>query len=210
MEISVSILNSEDRINDTLVLNNTSCDYLHIDVMDGKFVSDTQFSIDEIKNIINKSNKKIDIHLMVEDPYIYIKELVNYNIDFITIHLEIEQDIDELINLIKKHNIGVGISIKPNTNVSEIIRYLDRIDLVLVMSVEPGLGGQSFINNSLDKVKELKKIINNKNLDVKIEIDGGVKDTNIKKISDSGVDISVVGSFITKSNNFEESIKKLK
>ena len=210
MEISVSILNSEDRINDTLVLNNTSCDYLHIDVMDGKFVSDTQFSIDEIKNIINKSNKKIDIHLMVDDPYLYIKELVSYNIDFITIHFEINKDIDELINLIKKHNIGVGISIKPNTNVSEIIRYLDRIDLVLVMSVEPGLGGQSFIYSSLDKVKELKKIINNKNLDVKIEIDGGVKDTNIKKISDSGVDISVVGSFITKSLNFEESIKKLK
>lgn len=210
MKISVSILNSEDRIKDTIILNNTSCDYLHIDVMDGKFVPDTQFSLEEIKNIINNSNKKIDVHLMVDDPIIYINELVNYNIDFITIHYEIDKDLDTLINIIKKHNIGVGLSIKPNTNVSEIINYLDKIDLVLIMSVEPGLGGQSFIENSYDKVRELKEIINNKNLDIKIEIDGGVKDTNIKEISTVGVDISVVGSFITKSDDFEESIKKLK
>lgn len=210
MEISVSILNSKDRIKDTFILNNTSCDYLHIDVMDGKFVPDTQFTLEEIKNIIKKSNKKIDVHLMVEDPIYYIKELVNYNIDFITIHYEIDKDINYLIDIIKKHNIGVGLSIKPNTKVNDIIEYLDKIDLALVMSVEPGYGGQSFIKNSLDKVGELKNIINNKNLDVKIEIDGGVKDNNINKISDAGVDISVVGSFITKSLDFEESIKKLK
>ena len=86
MEIAVSILNSEDRIKDVKVLNNTSCDYIHIDVMDGKFVKDKQFSIEEIKNIIDNSNKKIDIHLMVEDPMLYIKDLINYNIEFITIH----------------------------------------------------------------------------------------------------------------------------
>jgi len=210
MEISVSILNSKDRIKDTLTLNNTSCDYLHIDVMDGKFVSDIQFSIEEIKDIISKSNKKIDIHLMVEDPVLYIKELVNYNIDYITIHYEINKNIDSIIDLIKKNNIGVGLSIKPNTDVSLIKDYLDKIDLVLIMSVEPGLGGQNLIESSLDKVRELKNIINNKKDDVKIEIDGGVKDTNIKEIVNYGVDISVVGSFIIKSSNFEESIKKLK
>lgn len=210
MKVSVSILNSEDRIKDTIILNNTSCDYLHIDVMDGKFVPDTQFSLEEIKNIISNSTKKLDVHLMVEDPIVYIKELINYNIDFITIHYEIDKDINELINILKKHNIKVGLSIKPNTKVSDIIDYLDKIDLVLVMSVEPGYGGQSFIESSLDKVKELKNIIDNKNLNVKVEIDGGVKDTNIKAIDDSGVDISVVGSFITKSIDFEKSIKKIK
>ena len=210
MEISISILNSMDRIKDTLVLNNTSCDYLHIDVMDGKFVKDKQFSIEEIKNIIDNSNKKIDIHLMVEDPMLYIKDLINYNIEFITIHYEIEKDIKEIIQLIKENNIKVGLSIKPNTKVLEIIDYLDKIDLVLIMSVEPGYGGQEFIKDSLLKVRELKKIINNKKLDLKIEIDGGVKDTNIKEIKDFGVNISVVGSFITKSLNFEDSIKKLK
>ena len=210
MEVSVSILNSIDRIKDTIKLNNTSCDYLHIDVMDGKFVSDTQFTIEEIETIIKKSNKKIDVHLMVENPITYIEKLLNYNITYITFHKEINKDINNLIKILKENNIKVGISIKPNTKVSEIISYLDKIDLVLIMSVEPGKGGQSFIETSLDKVGELKKLIEDRNLNIKIEIDGGVKDTNIKEINESGVDISVVGSFITKSNDFEDSIKKLK
>lgn len=210
MKISVSILGSVDRIKDTIILNDTNCDYLHIDVMDGKFVPDTQFSLEEIKNVISNSNKKIDIHLMVEDPIFYIKELVNYDIEFVTIHLEIDKNIDEIIDILKSHNIGVGLSIKPNTDVSQIINYLDKINLVLIMSVEPGYGGQTFIESSLDKVKELKKIIDTRKLDVKIEIDGGVKDTNIKEISTAGVDISVVGSFITNSLDFDSSIKKLK
>ena len=210
MEVSVSILNSTDRIKDTIKLNNTSCDYLHIDVMDGKFVPNTQFTTEEIENIIKNCNKKIDIHLMVKNPISYIEKLLNYNITYITFHKEIDKDINSLIDILKEKNIKVGISIKPNTKVSEIIPYLNKIDLVLIMSVEPGEGGQSFIESSLDKVKELKKIINEKNLDIKIEIDGGVKDTNIKLIKESGVDISVVGSFIIKSENLEESIKKIK
>jgi len=210
MEISVSILNSEDRIKDIIKLNDTSCDYLHIDVMDGKFVPDTQFTIEQIIKLISVCKKKLDVHLMVENPISYIEKLVNYNIEYITFHKEIDKDINELINILKKHNIGVGISIKPNTNVSEIVNYLDKIDLVLIMSVEPGKGGQSFIESSFEKVKELRKIIDDNKLDVKIEIDGGVKDTNIDLIKKSGVDISVVGSFITKSDDFEASIKKLK
>ena len=210
MKISVSVLNSKDRIEDTKKLNNTSCDYLHIDVMDGNFVSDVNFTIDEIINLIEISNKKIDVHLMVDNPIYYIGKLVNYNIEYITFHKEINHDIDYLIDVLHSNNIKVGISLKPNTSVEEIENYLEKIDLVLVMSVEPGKGGQSFIVNSLDKVEKLKEKIKEKELDVKIEIDGGVKDTNINEIDTSGVDIVVVGSFITKSDNFEESIKKLK
>jgi len=210
MEISVSVLNSLDRIQDTIKLNSTDCDYLHIDVMDGKFVFDKQFSINEIIELIKFSNKKIDIHLMVEDPLNYIDKLVNYNIEYVTFHEEINKNINEIIDILKRNNIKVGLSIKPNTSISNIIKYLDKIDLVLIMSVEPGKGGQHFIESSLDKVKELKKIIKEKNLNLKIEIDGGVKDTNIKLIKDTGVDIAVVGSFITKSNDFEDAIKKLK
>lgn len=210
MEISVSVLNSLDRIQDTIKLNSTDCDYLHIDVMDGKFVFDKQFSIDEIIELIKFSNKKIDIHLMVEDPLNYIDKLVNYNIEYVTFHEEINKNINEIIDILKRNNIKAGLSIKPNTSISNIIKYLDKIDLVLIMSVEPGKGGQPFIESSLDKVKELKKIIKEKNSNLKIEIDGGVKDTNIKLIKDTGVDISVVGSFITKSNDFEDAIKKLK
>lgn len=210
MEISVSILNSKDRIKDTIKLNNTSCDYIHVDVMDGKFVPPVNFTINEVLDIINKSNKKIDIHLMCNNPKEYIKELVDYNISYITFHEEINEDIEEIISILKKHNIKVGMSIKPNTKIDKLYKYLDKIDLILIMSVEPGYGGQTFIPNVLQKAKELKQIIKEKNLNIKLEIDGGVNDTNIDIINKSNIDISVVGSYITKSNDFEDKIKKLK
>lgn len=210
MEISVSILNSNDRVMDVKKLNNTNCDYIHIDVMDGEFVNPTEFSYEEVMNIINVCNKKIDVHLMCKEPIKYIEKLVNYNISNITFHEEVGEDLFDIIDLIKKHNIGVGMSIKPNTNIDKLDKYLDKIDLILVMSVEPGYGGQEFMLSSLDKVRELKKRIKDKNLDVKIEIDGGVKDTNINLIKESGVDISVVGSFVTKSDDFDKSINILK
>lgn len=210
MEISVSILNSNDRVMDVKKLNNTNCDYIHIDVMDGKFVKPVEFSFDEVMDIINVSNKKIDVHLMCKDPIKYIERLVNYNISNITFHEEVGEDLFDIIDLIKKHNIGVGMSIKPNTSIDKLDKYLDKINLVLVMSVEPGYGGQEFMLGSLDKVRELKRRIKDKNLDVKIEIDGGVKDTNINLIKESGVDISVVGSFVTKSDDFNKSINILK
>lgn len=210
MEISVSILNSNDRVMDVKKLNNTNCDYIHIDVMDGEFVNPTEFSYEEVMNIINVCNKKIDVHLMCKDPIKYIEKLVNYNIFNITFHEEVGEDLFDIIDLIKKNNIGVGMSIKPNTSIDKLDKYLDKINLVLVMSVEPGYGGQEFMLSSLDKVRELKKRIKDRNLDVKIEIDGGVKDTNINLIKESGVDISVVGSFVTKSNDFNKSINILK
>lgn len=210
MEISVSVLNSIDRITDVKKLNNTNCDYIHIDVMDGMFVKPVEFSFDEVKDIINVSNKKIDVHLMCDDPIKYIEKLVNYNIYNITFHEEIDDNLFDIIDVIKKHNINVGMSIKPNTSIDKLYKYLDKIDLVLVMSVEPGYGGQKFMTSSLDKVRELKKIIKERNLNVKIEIDGGVNDTNIDLIKESLVDISVVGSYITKSNDFNKSINKLK
>lgn len=210
MKISVSILNSNDRVMDVKKLNNTNCDYIHIDVMDGEFVNPTEFSYEEVMNIINVCNKKIDVHLMCKEPIKYIEKLVNYNISNITFHEEVGEDLFDIIDLIKKHNIEVGMSIKPNTSVDKLDKYLDKIDLILVMSVEPGYGGQKFMLSSLDKVRELKKRIKDKNLDVKIEIDGGVKDTNINLIKESGVDISVVGSFVTKSNDFNKSINILK
>lgn len=210
MEISVSILNSNDRVMDVKKLNNTNCDYIHIDVMDGEFVNPAEFSYEEVMNIINVCNKKIDVHLMCKDPIKYIEKLVNYNISNITFHEEVDEDLFDIIDLIKKYNIGVGMSIKPNTSIDKLDKYLDKINLVLVMSVEPGYGGQEFMLGSLDKVRELKKRIKDRNLDVKIEIDGGVKDTNINLIKESGVDISVVGSFVTKSDDFNKSINILK
>lgn len=209
MEVSVSILNSIDRLSDVYKLNDTNCDYVHIDVMDGKFVEEKQFTSMEISALIDACKKKIDVHLMCENPFFYIKEFDD-RVSLVTIHSEINCDKKEIIDILKRKNIEVGMAVKPNTSVQEVIPYLKDLSLVLIMSVEPGYGGQEFMESSLDKVRKMKEIIKSNNLNVKIEIDGGVKDTNIKRISEAGVDIAVVGSFVTKSINYRESIDRLK
>ena len=205
IKISPSILASNNRIESIKKLNNTNAEYIHIDAMDGKFVPNKQMPIDEIIELEKYSKIPLDIHLMVENPIEYIKYLENKNIEYITIHLEIKQNINNIIDEIKKLNYKVGLSIKPNTQVNELIPYLDKIDLVLIMSVEPGFGGQQFIENTLDKAKEIKKL--NKN--ITIEMDGGIKDTNIKKLKNN-IDIAVVGSYITNNNDYNKAINNLK
>lgn len=205
IKISTSILTSKNRIASIAKLNNTNTDYIHIDAMDGIFVPNTQMKINEIIELENYSQKKLDVHLMVENPETYIDKLKNKNIEYITIHIEINKDINKLIEQIKSYGYKVGISVKPNTNIKTLIPYLDKIDLVLIMSVEPGFGGQQFIHNSLDKAKEIRNL--NKN--ITIEIDGGIKDTNIEEIK-KYVDIAVVGSYITNSDNYNQAINNLR
>lgn len=205
IKISTSILSSTDRYNSINKLNNSNTDYIHIDTMDGIFVPNTQMNIDEIIKLEKISTKPLDIHLMVDNPEIYINELQNKNIEYITIHIEINKDIDRLINEIKSYGYKVGLSIKPNTNISTIIPYLDKIDLVLIMSVEPGFGGQEFIPSTLEKAKQLRKI----NKSIIIEMDGGIKDTNIDQLKNH-IDIAVVGSYITKKEDYNQAINKLK
>jgi len=205
IKISPSILASNNRIESVKKLNNTNADYLHIDVMDGIFVPNTQMPINEILELEKYSTKPLDVHLMVCNPEEYINKILNKNIEYITIHIEIDKDITFLINKIKSLGYKVGLSIKPNTNINSLIPYLDQIDLVLIMSVEPGFGGQQFMPNSLIKAQELRNI----NSNITIEIDGGIKDTNINEVK-KYIDIAVVGSYITNSNNYNEAINNLK
>lgn len=205
IKISPSILASNNRIESTLKLNNTNSDYLHIDVMDGKFVENFQFPLKEINEIEKISKKPLDIHLMVENPENYITKLRNKNIEFITFHIEINQNIKNIISLIKSLNYKVGISLKPNTKVETLIPYIKDIDLILIMSVEPGKGGQEFMPSSLNKADEIRLL--NKN--IIIEIDGGIKDNNINEIK-KHVDIAVVGSYITNSTDYNKAINNLK
>lgn len=196
MKISASFL-TIDNIDNVNKLVNCDIDYLHLDIMDGIFV-DNKSEVLEVPHI-----KPLDIHLMVSDVYKYIDKYKTLNPLYITFHYETGVDILSVINYIKKFNIKVGLSIKPSTKVEEIIPYLPYLDLVLVMSVEPGKGGQSFIMNSVDKIKKLKELKG----DYVIEVDGGINDSTIKYVNNA--DIVVVGSYIT-SGNYEERIKNLK
>ncbi len=196
MKISASFL-TIDNIDNVNKLVNCDIDYLHLDIMDGIFV-DNKNEILDVPHI-----KPLDIHLMVSDVYKYVDKYKTFNPLYITFHYEVGKDILSIINYIKKFNIKVGLSIKPSTKVEEIIPYLPYLDLVLVMSVEPGKGGQTFIMDSIDKIKKLKELKGN----YVIEVDGGINDSTIKYVSDA--DIVVVGSYIT-SGNYEERIKNLK
>ena len=209
MQISCSILSSDNREASVQKLNNTNVDYLHIDVMDGKFVKNTQFPISEIKKMLSLTTKKADIHLMVENPLVYIKELRDQNISYITIHRELDTDLYPIIDEIKKLNYQVGLSIKPDTSVASLIPYLKDIDLILVMSVEPGYGKQIFLPRTINKLNELNRL-RTKYPHLIVEVDGGINDTNIKKLVKAKVDISVVGSYITNNDDYDLCINKLK
>lgn len=206
MRLSVSILNSKDKINMIKTLNNTKISYIHIDVMDGLFVSQKSLPSDEIIKISPFSSKSLDIHLMVENPMYYIERIKELpNIDNITIHLEINKDIKNILNKIKEYGFKGSLAIKPNTDINLLVPYLDIIDRILIMTVEPGLGGQPFLENSPNRIKEIKKLIKDKNIE--LEVDGGINNQTINKVKD--VDISVVGSYITTSDNPAQRINDL-
>ncbi len=210
MKVSVSILGLNDRKKAISLLNNTNCDYIHIDVMDGSFVPNKQFTTEEINNLEIISKKKFDVHLMVDNPREYIENLDISNIEYIIVHSEIAKDINELLDLIKSYNVKCGLSIKPNTDISILTPYLNKLDLILVMSVEPGFSGQEFISNSLDRVSKLKQIIKNNNLDIVMAIDGGINGSNASLVKKSGIDMVVSGSYVTNSLDYQDKINDLR
>lgn len=197
MELSISILNSKDKKEIINLLNKTKISYIHLDVMDGDFVSQKSLSIEEIKNLSELSTKKLDIHLMVSNPLEYIEKIGKLsNIEYITIHLEINKDIKKILSQIKTYGYKCGLSIKPNTDLRTLLPYLADLDLILLMTVEPGLGGQPFIETSPERLKRLKAMTGD---NIKIEVDGGINNLTIKEVVDA--DIAVVGSYITTSDN---------
>lgn len=208
MIISTSILDSKNRIESVLKLNETKTSYIHVDVMDGIFVPNTNFcDINEIERISSISKYPLDVHLMVKNPLNLLNVYNNLNIEFITIHLEIEEDINFLIDKIHGMGYKVGVALKVETDISLIEMILDKIDMVLLMSVEPGSGGQGFRSEVIDKINNLKKIILKHKLSVLIEVDGGINDNNIGYLSN--VDIAVVGSYIIGSDDYDKSINGL-
>lgn len=202
MKISASFLSSNYNLEDTIkYLDESSTDYIHVDFMDNTFVNNTSYSLKELE-VLKNTSKKLDVHLMVSDPLKYIDYFSKLNTEFISFHYEAVNNHLEVINYIKEKNIKVGIAINPETNIDVLNPFFDLIDLVLVMSVIPGRGGQEFIYNTVNKIKELKEKKN-----ILINVDGGINKDTIKLVD---TDIAVAGSYICKSDNFEERINSLR
>ena len=217
VEVSTSILSvkKEDALGTFYNLEVAKTDYFHIDVMDGKFVEqDTTLIMQEYCNNIKQiSNLPLDVHLMVEDIKSYIDSFIPYNPNIITFHIEACKDKEEVLNIIKyikDNGIKVGISIKPNTKVEEILEYLPFIHLVLIMTVEPGYGGQKLIPETIDKVKEIRRYINENDIDIDIQVDGGINLENKEELKKAGANIIVAGSSIINSKDFKDVIKIMK
>lgn len=217
VEVSASILNIEnEKVIKTLYdLEIAGINYFHIDVMDGKFVKNntTEKMLEYCEYINSISNLPLDVHLMVEDVEEYIKSFSVFDPNIITFHVEAAKDKEQilkLINLIKQYNIKVGISVKPNTNIEEIYEYLPYIHMVLIMTVEPGEGGQDLLPETIQKIKQLKDVIEKESLDVDIEVDGGINEQNVEILKQAGANIIVSGSAIIKAKDFKEVVSNFK
>ena len=206
VKIAGSFLKIQDNVSKIKELDKV-CDYIHFDIMDGKFTERPTLSVDKMCEKVKDLRKPIDVHLMVNDIKKYIDKVISINPSFITFHLEASSDISEIISYIKDKGIKAGIAINPNTKVEDVYPYLNDIDMVLVMSVKAGAGGQAFIDIT-DKIKKLIEYRDENNLSYLIEVDGGINDSTIKMVKN--VDIVVAGSFITDGENYQSQIYKLK
>lgn len=217
VEISTSILSveKEGAIRKFYDLEAAHTDYFHIDVMDGKFVEKNteETMLEYVQAIRQISNIPLDIHFMVKNVEKYVEEYIPFEPNIITFHyeaIENEEEIKTIISKIKDNNIKVGISIKPDTKVEKIYNILPYIHMVLIMTVQPGKGGQKLIPETVNKIKELREYIEKNNMEIDIEVDGGINEETIKIVKDAGADIAVVGSAIIDSNDYKAVINKLK
>lgn len=208
VELAPSILSCDfsrlqENLDDT---KDTRLKMLHIDVMDGIFVPNISFGFKVIEDIRKRNDYFFDTHLMIERPERYIERFVKAGSDRITFHIEATDNPREVIRLIKSFGIEAGITLKPATDPKEVLPFLKDLDCVLVMSVEPGFGGQSFMEDSLDKVKLFREYIDKNKLNTKIEIDGGIKTTNVSRVIEAGCDEIVSGSDIFAKDNIKNQI----
>ena len=191
------------------MLNKSSAEWIHLDIMDGVFVPNITFGIPVIKALRKHTDKVLDTHLMIVQPERFISDFKKAGADILTVHYEACTHLHRTIQAIKSEGMKAGVSLNPHTPVSVLEDILKDLDLVLIMSVNPGFGGQSFIENTYKKVSQLKTLINKTGSNAKIEVDGGVSDKNIQKLSQTGVDCFVAGSFIFNSDDPEQTISDL-
>ena len=185
-------------------------DWIHYDVMGGTFVRNISFGEPVLKSVAKLITLPIDAHLMITDPIRYIDNYAELGVDGITVHYEAAADIKAVIDKIKSRKLRAGLSVKPATSVSDIIPYLKGLDMVLVMTVEPGFGGQVFLPETLNKVKELRKYIDENGLDVLIQVDGGINKSTSAMVRESGADVLVSGSYIFNAEDMSAAVSSLR
>lgn len=210
--ISPSILNADfSRLSDEIALaEKGGADWIHCDIMDGHFVPNISFGPFIVKTAKKITRLPLDVHLMIENPDLYIEDFVKNGADIVTVHEEAVIHLNRTVEHIKSLGARAGVSINPSTPVSALKEIAEFADLILIMTVNPGFGGQSFIESSLRKIRETVRLREEMNADFLIEVDGGISSENIKKISDAGADVFVVGSAIFKSGDIPQATSELK
>ena len=212
LKLAPSILSADfgHLAEDVKKIEEGGADYIHVDVMDGHFVPNISFGAPVMKCLNGKTELPYDVHLMIENPDMYIDDFVTPQTEYITVHQEACVHLHRTIQNIKSKGVKAGVSINPATPVSILECILPDVDLVLIMSVNPGFGGQKFIPGALEKVRELAEIKRAKNLDFVIEIDGGITLDNISEVMEAGVEMAVAGSAVFKADNVVQRVKNFK
>lgn len=207
---SVLAANFANLQRDIEMINNSEADWFHIDIMDGVFVPNISFGMPVLEAINKHAKKTIDVHLMIVDPDRYIKTFADLGANILSVHFEACTHLHRTLQGIKAEGMKAGVAINPHTNIDLLEDIINDIDLVCVMSVNPGFGGQSFIENTYEKVTKLKALITRKNASTIIEIDGGVTNKNAKKLVEAGADVLVAGNYVFKAENPIQTIADLK
>ncbi|BEP29462.1 ribulose-phosphate 3-epimerase [Helicovermis profundi] len=212
VKLAPSILSADfaNLLDDVKKVENAGVEYLHIDIMDGHFVPNISFGPIVMNALKGKTKLVFDVHLMIENPDNYIEEFVKAGADIITVHVETCTHLHRTIQKIKSYGIKAGVSLNPATSVFTIEEILPELDMVLLMSVNPGFGGQSFIESTFEKIKKVRTLITRENLDIDIEVDGGINPSNVKMVVDSGANVIVAGSAIFKAENINERVMEFR
>ena len=192
------------------LIDKSDADWLHLDVMDGIFVPNISFGMPIVEAIRKMTSKPLDVHLMITQPERYIEKFIDIGSDIISFHIEATNKMEENISIIKSKNVKAGIAINPDTPIGDLKDIISKIDLVCLMGVHPGFAGQKFIENTFDRLKQLKALIKDSNSKALIEVDGGVNEKNHMDLKSLGADVLVAGSYIFNSEDYDLVIKKLK
>lgn len=181
--------------------------YIHFDVMDGMFVPSISFGMPVLASIHDATEQFMDAHLMVQEPIRYVEAFQKAGADYVTVHLEACEDVKTTLDKIHACGMKAGLAVNPETDVKELVPYMEDVEMILIMSVQPGFGGQKFIPESLDKIREVRAMLNEKNLDTDIQVDGGIYVENVREVLDAGANVIVAGSAVFRGDAGENTAK---